>query len=1219
AYDFENKRFGFGKVTKLMHHAPEEMTSIYYFIINNQMRVTPEHPFLTDKGLVVARDLVIGSNLIDESGKFIPVISIDKVYERVPTYNFEVEDYHTYFADGFAVHNKEPVDEGTGRVIAVDNLITGNYVANLTGCTSYAKQTCDEIYTIHADICGCGNLNPPCNEITDLSSCNAMPDCEWCVDAPGDYEYTVPKRTGQTSWPFCVNITNDPFNCGKCGFESGIHTTGVCAGNTPYCAGKTCQAPGALDDTEKKEVEAYTVLHSSVNPSYYPYSPSTDVYAPDQVDTLEIACTAGGGTLSDLGCCGDGKCRVSEGDICHARRVCDGTQWHDESLTDQNGEVFLSPDCKSIYPIANINGDFIKCVDKDQFEDYLKSMVRAAGACVPDEYSSYINPEHFPGWHTEGNSIPWDWEGQYSCPAGTYWTGEEATSTGSTGADQCRIKDTNPDVPSSGYLVCTAWSGANNQGLFGFATMGDANNNNIDGWFKTPYSIAFCPAPISTWEGVTIIPEGALACPGKMAVSNIDSDMSTVMVYGSNDNERFAVFCSDNSGLKIDSTLDFMGYVKGNGSSMGNVSGHEYVCHTDYSKTFNPNVSRAVVAICCGNASSAKCKNDIPGTIGQGGVMYSVGARINASGKFLYCMADGTWGSDLDYNTTQDACSQSGFLATGKYCCSEGDDIATCVKESYNDLGSAKGACFKGEAQYNNFNLVYNSQTYTNVFLSNGSFWGCGFNDSLFKPEFERDKMNTSCNVSLCKPGTNGRVSQDCLQSVENWPNPGAGANNTRTNRSLIKAADYCSIFSSGSKSVYCAFNNNWTDAGGNNLSHKSEVPDPLFSYLNKTVADAGGDTSKLMKANCCLPNHCWDPAKGTCIAEQLSYTEYYQVNDTAIYKCLQGAWVNILGTGQKTPDGCVIGFCPEKTQCLYNIAGNPNYNGNLSPGANPQCLNHGQYKEDFVCVNGSWTTRTKMLAMKMASLVDVDEDFVLMCAPPDTVLINVQNPGSTNNYCVLNWKDNGASERQRIIGTTLNQPFIAPNHTDFITALEQSFLLSYADSGVQFSSSCTSTPTTLTKCVDNQYLKAYYDPTYQMVFLSSQNIQNLGPGIGDSICLSLPSWLKWLCPQPGVLEINLRDLQLFSKVYASRLGVAPTSDEVFGVAEQVCDPVLQFKKWFYTFNYTGLSNADLSYLVSHIDAENASITISGNNVVIKNPKKDAWVPLTILRNTEQE
>jgi len=41
--------------------------------------------------------------------------------------------------------------------------------------------------------------------------------------------------------------------------------------------------------------------------------------------------------------------------------------------------------------------------------------------------------------------------------------------------------------------------------------------------------------------------------------------------------------------------------------------------------------------------------------------------------------------------------------------------------------------------------------------------------------------------------------------------------------------------------------------------------------------------------------------------------------------------------------------------------------------------------------------------------------------------------------------------------------------------------------------------------------------------------------------------------------------------------------------------------------------------LVSHVDAENASITLTGNNVFIKNPVRDAWVALTILRNTEQE
>jgi hypothetical protein len=1100
-----------------------------------------------------------------------------------------------------------------------------------TGPTCDNDAECDSGETIENCPFDCAPCTDAINR-KDAKTCQGgetathtdVSQCRWCGDAGSGYEYDIPKLTTPTvqeSWPFCVNITNDPFNCGECGFIGGIEATpddvtgGVCAGDQPYCAGRECHEPGASDIAE--QVLAYIGSHSPLNPSYYPYSPGGGVYASDQIDTNPAACAFGGGTLSEFGCCGDGKCRVTEGKICHATSICDGTKWHDASLTSQNGEVFLTPMCKSIYPVANINGEFIKCVDEDRFQDYLKSMAKAAGACIPDEYFNAFTYE-FPQWHTEGNPIPWDWVEQYICPAGTYLT-EIATSTGSSGVDQCRIKPANLKVSSSGVLICTAESSGNNAGLFGFATMGNADYTNIAGWFTNPaggeHNIPLCPAPISVWDGVTTIGINPLACPGKVNVNNVPAG-TWLMVYGSNAGKRSAIFCSDNPALKPDATLDFMGYVRGNGTIMGNVSGHDYVCTTNFQRAKVEGQSRAFIGVCCGSRGCG----DIPGSIGAGGATYPVGGMINISGKYLYCMADGRWGVDLDYNVTQDACKQAGFLATGKYCCSEWDDTATCVQESYNELGSKSGACFKGEEQYNNFNLIYNSQLYSNVFLINGTFYGCGFNNSLFTPEFEKDKIGTDCSkISLCKPGTDGSLSKDCLQSVENWPNPGTGGSTTRTKQPLIKAVDYCTIFSFGSnstQSVYCAFDNNWTNAGRNNFSHKSIVPDPLFSFFNKTIAGSGGDVSKLMRANCCLPNYCWDPSKGVCIPEQLGYSDYYQVNLTTVYKCLQGVWVNILGEGKRTPDGCVVGFCPESNQCLFNIAGNPNQNNNVSEGANPQCIANGQYKGDFVCNNGSWTTRTKVLALKMASLVEVGKDFVLMCAPSDAALVNAQNPGSANNYCVLNL---GGVGGQRILGTTLNQAFVSSTHNDFISALEQSFLLSYPGSGVQFNSLCTSTPTTFIKCVDNQYLKVYYEPTYQMVFFSSESISGLMPGIGATICDALPSWLKWLCSQPGVLERNLAGLRLFNKVYASRLGSAPVSKEVFGLAEQICDPVSQVKKWVYTFNYTGLSNADLSYLVSHVDAENASITLTGNNVFIKNPVRDAWVALTILRNTEQE
>jgi len=1080
---------------------------------------------------------------------------------------------------------------------------------------------CNDARRNNEDSCQ-GGPDPAFTSEAANSNFNSESQCRWCHDTSDAYEYDIPLTTGQTSWPFCVNITNDPFNCGKCGFnDQGIQDIpadqahGVCAGNQPYCADKECRKPG--ESIIAEYFTAYKASHPTLlNPSYvYPYAHGRDVFAPDEIDSSDAACRSGGGTLNpEFGCCGDGKCRVTEGKICHATRICDGIKWHDASLTSQNGEVFLTPECRTIYPIANINGDFIQCVDEDQFQNYLMWMARAAGACIPDEYAAVIN--NFPQWHTEGNRIPWEWGIQYVCPAGHYLVGDDATSTGSSGVDQCRIKPINPKVSSSGFLVCSAWIGGDNADLFGFATMGNAGytgGTSIAGWFTNPaggeHNIPLCPAPISQWDGVsTTVP--ILACPGKIPVS-VPAGRITLMVYGSNAGKRFAIFCSDNPALKIDSTLDFMGYVKGNVSYMGTVINHDYMCYTDSTINPSPDYSRARIAICCG--ADKGCSN-IPGTLSSsaGARLYYYGDKLLQNDIYLYCLTNGSWSKDLDYNSTQDACERAGFFNTSRYCCSESHDNITWLKESYNDIGGP-GGCFKSTRQDNTFYLKYpqnsTGKEYRNVLVYNGSFQGCGFNTSYFAPEF------TTGNPGPCN--LRASLTQQCLESIEDWPNPGINFKSTstwRTQKPLINRTDYCTMFNTTLGNYYCSYANNWT-LTQDNLSHKSVVPKDLFDYINKSMIAAGRSTSGLRNASCCRLSECWDPNVSACIFEQTGWNEFIVVNDTVTYKCLGGNWT-LVSAAKKTPDGCYLGVCPNSNQCLLNVSGIAADNGNLS--GNPQCINSSQYLGDYLCVNGSWTTRTKMLALKLTSLVGAGDNFVLVCGPAKNVLVKEYNVGASNNWCALNL--NG----QRIIGTTLNGAFASPNsNLSFIyDALYQAFnFTSYRDMGASFVTSCTEQTKDFDMCVDidasgQELLKLYYDDDYKTVIMSNTAVSRLKTIIN---CSALPGWLKWLCPQQP-LEKNMAQLQLFNKVYAARQG---NNREIFGVAEEFCEPATMGKKWMYTFNLTGFTSADLSYLILNLAADNASISYNNQdideNIYIKNPKRDPWLALTIMRNPEQE
>jgi RHS repeat-associated protein len=80
------------------------------YVDGEVISTTGEHPFwVSDKGWVEAKDLVVGSLLQTRDGRSIDVDKIDKQEGKFEVYNFSVEDFHTYFVSdwGILVHNAE--------------------------------------------------------------------------------------------------------------------------------------------------------------------------------------------------------------------------------------------------------------------------------------------------------------------------------------------------------------------------------------------------------------------------------------------------------------------------------------------------------------------------------------------------------------------------------------------------------------------------------------------------------------------------------------------------------------------------------------------------------------------------------------------------------------------------------------------------------------------------------------------------------------------------------------------------------------------------------------------------------------------------------------------------------------------------------------------------------------------------------------------------------
>lgn len=93
------------RVTDTVSHFVSE-----YLLINDDLEVTGVHIVFVNGHWDTADSVKIGDYMLGKNGEEIKVASIRKVVEPVWVYNFEVENYHTYFANDYYVHNDKGGD-----------------------------------------------------------------------------------------------------------------------------------------------------------------------------------------------------------------------------------------------------------------------------------------------------------------------------------------------------------------------------------------------------------------------------------------------------------------------------------------------------------------------------------------------------------------------------------------------------------------------------------------------------------------------------------------------------------------------------------------------------------------------------------------------------------------------------------------------------------------------------------------------------------------------------------------------------------------------------------------------------------------------------------------------------------------------------------------------------------------------------------------------------
>ncbi len=112
---------GTAKVNDVMKTKVDE-----YLVINDQLKVTPEHIVLVNGTWKLAEDIQVGDILTQTNGLLVPVTNILRKFETTDVYNLDVGSVHTYFADGFLVHNQKGERENFKDVAFFGPVEVGN-------------------------------------------------------------------------------------------------------------------------------------------------------------------------------------------------------------------------------------------------------------------------------------------------------------------------------------------------------------------------------------------------------------------------------------------------------------------------------------------------------------------------------------------------------------------------------------------------------------------------------------------------------------------------------------------------------------------------------------------------------------------------------------------------------------------------------------------------------------------------------------------------------------------------------------------------------------------------------------------------------------------------------------------------------------------------------------------------------------------------------------
>ncbi len=166
SYDLENKEKVFGKVKEKYFLNREG-----YYIINNNIKVTGEHPFFVNGRWVEVENLKIGDKMFNGQEE-VEIESIKYAKENIKVYNLQVDSEKNYFANNILVHNKGGIPDETcedkcsieGETKCTNNVTKATCKMGSEGCLEWDISSCD--YLCENGIC----INENCTPIWSCES-----------------------------------------------------------------------------------------------------------------------------------------------------------------------------------------------------------------------------------------------------------------------------------------------------------------------------------------------------------------------------------------------------------------------------------------------------------------------------------------------------------------------------------------------------------------------------------------------------------------------------------------------------------------------------------------------------------------------------------------------------------------------------------------------------------------------------------------------------------------------------------------------------------------------------------------------------------------------------------------------------------------------------------------------------------------------------------------